>query len=158
MTIIEDTRQQRGKHDLKAAYFEQAGVKVIRSKLPVGDYALLNDLSVIVDTKKSIQEIIGNVTKDHARFVRECDFAEENGIMLYILIEDNKVTCIEDLYGWYNFRLKFSPQATRGSTLAKILHGIEVRHGVSFQFCKKEDAGKRILELLGGPPDAAQGN
>jgi len=150
MTLLEDTRQQAQKHALKHAYFSAHDIKVIRSKLPIGDYALLNDLSTVIDTKKDIQEIIGNVTKDHARFVRECDLAEENGIKLIILIEDEKVTCIEDLYKWYNWRLRSSPKATTGQTLAKILHGVEIRHGVKFEFCRKSDSGRRIVELLGG--------
>ncbi len=150
MTIIEDTRQQAKKHELKHKFFADNGIKVVRSKLPCGDYAKLTDLSVIVDTKKDIQEIIGNVTKDHRRFIEECDFAAENGIKLIFLIEDEKIKRIDDLYGWYNYRLRFSPKATTGKTLAKILRGIEIRHGVMFDFCKKADAGKRIVELLGG--------
>lgn len=150
MTLIEDTRQQADKHKLKHLYFDRHNIKVIRSKLPLGDYALLTDLSTVIDTKKDIQEIIENVTKDHKRFIAECDLASENNIRLIILIEDEKVTCVNDLYGWYNYRLKKSPKATRGCTLAKILHGIEVRHEVEFMFCKKTETGKRIVELLGG--------
>ena len=148
MTILEDTRQQAQKHAAKHRYFESAGIKVVRSKLPVGDYALLTNMSVVVDTKKDIQEIIGNVTKDHARFCRECDFAADNGIKLIVLIEDEKVTCINDLFGWYNWRLKKSPKATTGKTLAKILMSLESRHGVKFEFCRKSDAGRRIIEIL----------
>lgn len=150
MTLIEDTRQQADKHRLKHLYFDSHNIKVIRSKLPVGDYALLTDLSTVVDTKKDLQEVIGNVTKDHKRFIAECDLAKEHGIKLIILIEENKITCIEELYSWYNPRLKHSPKATKGSTLAKILHGIQIRHDVTFEFCKKADAGKKIVELLGG--------
>lgn len=150
MTIIEDTRQQAEKHKLKHLYFDSHNIKVIRSKLLIGDYTLLTDHSTVIDTKKDIQEIIGNVTKDHKRFVAECDLAMENGIKLIILIEDSKVTCIEDLYSWYNPRLRSSPKATKGCTLAKILHGMKIRHEVDFQFCKKSDTGARIVELLGG--------
>lgn len=149
MTIIEDTRQQAGKHNFKQTYFESHGIKVVRSKLPVGDYANIKDLSVIVDTKKDIQEIISNVTKQHARFVAECDLAKESDIKLIILIEnEDNIEKIEDLYTWYNKRLRFSPKATTGRTLAKILHGIQLRHGVQFEFCHPLEAGARILELL----------
>lgn len=150
MTIIEDTRNRQKKHELKHRYFERHGIKVVRSKLPVGDYALLTNLSVIIDTKASIQEIIGNVTKDHERFRKECDFAKENGIKLIVLIEDDKVTCANDLFGWYNARLKKSPKAITGKTLAKILMSLEKRHGVKFEFCHKQEAGRRIIEILGG--------
>lgn len=154
ITLIEDTRQQAKKHENKHKYFDEHGIKYIRSKLPIGDYALLTDLSTIIDTKQSIQEIIGNVTKDHKRFIAECDLAEQNNIKLIILIEDATVTCIDDLYKWYNWRLNKNPKATRGKTLAKILHGIEIRHGVKFSFCKPSETGKRIIELLGGVDDA----
>ena len=149
MTIIEDTRQQSGKHNLKQIYFESHGIKIVRSKLPVGDYANIKDLSVIVDTKKDIQEIISNVTKQHARFIAECDLAKESDIKLIILIEnEDNIEKIEDLYTWYNKRLRFSPKATTGRTLAKILHGIQLRHGVQFEFCHPLEAGARIVELL----------
>ena len=149
MTIIEDTRQQAGKHNFKQIYFESHGIKIVRSKLPVGDYANIKDLSVIVDTKKDIQEIISNVTKQHARFIAECDLAKESDIKLIILIEnEDNIEKIEDLYTWYNKRLRFSPKATTGRTLAKILHGIQLRHGVQFEFCHPLEAGARIVELL----------
>lgn len=155
MVIIEDTRQQASKHFLKHKFFADNQIKVVRSKLPIGDYANIKNMSVIVDTKKDIQEIIGNVTKDHKRFIKECDLAAESGIKLIILIEnEDGVTSINELYKWYNKRLKWSPNATTGRTLAKILTGIEYRHSVVFEFCKPNEAGKRIVELLRGEQDA----
>lgn len=151
MTIIEDTRQQKGKHALKLSHFEQNGIKVVRSKLPIGDYANIKDLSTIVDTKKDIQEIIGNVIQDHKRFVEECKLATESEIQLIILVENtNGVACINDLYGWYNWRLKKSPKATTGRQLAKILTSMEYRYGVKFEFCHPNEAGAKVIELLGG--------
>lgn len=149
ITLIEDTRQQAGKHTLKEAYFQHNGIKVIRSKLPVGDYANIKDLSVIVDTKQNIQEVIGNVTQQHKRFIAECDLAAESGIQLIILVENEDGVCkVSDLYRWWNPRTRYSPKATTGKQLAKILYGIEKRHGVRFEFCRPEEAGKKILELL----------
>ena len=155
MTIIEDTRQQAEKHKLKHKYFADNQIKVVRSKLPVGDYANIKNMSVIVDTKKDIQEIIGNVTKGHKRFISECDLAADSDIQLIILIENSDgVTCINDLYKWYNKRLAWSSKATTGRTLARILTGIAYRHGVKFEFCKPTDAGAKIIELLGGTENA----
>ena len=149
MTIIEDTRQQTGKHNLKQAYFAEHNIKVVRSKLPVGDYANIKDLSVIVDTKKDIQEIIWNVTKQHKRFIAECELAKESDIKLIVLIENKDgVKSISDLYSWYNYRKRYSPKATTGATLAKILQGISTRHSVIFEFCSPADAGAKIIELL----------
>ncbi len=191
MTIIEDTRQQAKKHELKHKFFADNQIKVVRCKLPVGDYIRFNGLpeelkekvlqadaiyaiggtpkpklrkyindklleyaSISIDTKKDIQEIIGNVTKDHKRFIAECDLAAESDIKLIILIENNdNVKRINDLYKWYNMRLKHSPKATTGRMLAKILTGIEYRHNVKFEFCTPNESGKRIIELLGGLGD-----
>lgn len=151
MTIIEDTRQQEGKHKLKHQYFADNDIKVVRSKLPVGDYANIKNMSVIVDTKKDIQEIIGNVTQGHKRFVAECDLASDNDIKLIILIENKSgITCIDDLKQWHNPRLKMSPKATTGETLAKILTGIEYRHGVIFEFCTPQEAGAKVVQILSG--------
>jgi len=151
LTIIEDTRQQKGKHALKLSHFEQNGIKVVRSTLPIGDYANIKDLSTIVDTKKDIQEIVGNVIQDHKRFVEECKLAAESEIQLIVLVENmSGVTCINDLYGWYNWRLKKSPKATTGRQLAKILTSMEYKYGVKFEFCKPEEAGAKVIELLGG--------
>ena len=70
MTILEDTRQKPGKHDVKAKAFQDAGMDVYRCKLPFGDYAPVPPVSI--DTKRNIDEIAGNICgKEHARFIRE---------------------------------------------------------------------------------------
>ena len=56
MVILEDTRQQVGKHDLKHDYFTSEGIEVVRTKLPFGDYALWG-ASTAVDTKANVEEI-----------------------------------------------------------------------------------------------------
>ncbi len=151
MTIIEDTRQQVGKHDHKLNYFAANEIKVVRSKLPLGDYANIKNMSVIIDTKKDIQEIVGNVTKDHKRFVAECELARDSDIQLIVLIENkNGIEKIDDLYHWYNWRLKKSPRATTGRQLAVILRTMEEKYCVKFRFCKPEDAGRMIVETLSG--------
>ena len=42
MVIIEDTGQKLGKHEIKNNYFKEHNIKVIRNKLPVGDYQRLD--------------------------------------------------------------------------------------------------------------------
>ena len=151
MILIEDTRQVVGKHKLKNEYFEKMGIEVVRSKLLFGDYQNPQNPSIAIDTKKDIQELIIDVTKDHERFKRELQLAKKCGTKLIILIEDEKVTCINDLYTWYNWRLKKSPKATKGSTLAKMLYTIEHNtedYSCQFIFTKKSECGAKILELL----------
>lgn len=151
MILIEDTRQVVGKHKLKNEYFEKMGIEVVRSKLLFGDYQNPQNPSIAIDTKKDIQELIGDLTKDHERFRNELLLSKKCGAKLIILIEDEKVTCINDLYTWYNWRLKKSPKATKGSTLAKMLYTIEHNtedYNCQFIFTKKSECGAKILELL----------
>lgn len=61
MILLEDTRNQPGKHDMKKKYFSEHGVEVRRTKLYVGDYTLPADQSICIDTKKDIQELIGDI-------------------------------------------------------------------------------------------------
>ena len=151
MILIEDTRQVVGKHKLKNEYFEKMGIEVVRSKLLFGDYQNPQNPSIAIDTKKDIQELIIDLTKDHERFKRELQLAKKCGAKLIILIEDEQVSCINDLYTWYNWRLKKSPKATKGSTLAKMLYTIENNtedYNCQFLFVKKAECGAKIIELL----------
>ena len=151
MILIEDTRQVVGKHKLKNEYFEKMGIEVVRSKLLFGDYQNPQNPSIAIDTKKDIQELIIDVTKDLERFKRELQLAKKCGAKLIILIEDEQVSCINDLYTWYNWRLKKSPKATKGSTLAKMLYTIENNtedYNCQFLFVKKAESGAKIIELL----------
>ena len=143
MILIEDKSQKSGKHIEKNRYWTELGIEVIQEPLPVGDYILANDkvmdvifrkdkrgidvkkmdflgtYDVCVDTKKDIQELVGNVCgKGHARFRDECILAQNNGIKLYILIQNvgglvkgtrdiynPTITRLCDLHKWENPRL-----------------------------------------------------
>lgn len=191
-TIIEDKGQQAKKHELKHQWFMDNKIDFIQAPLPVGDYILRNDVvtdvikrkekrgipvkkmdflgtyKICVDSKFSIQEIVSNICgKQHARFRDECILAKNNGIQLYVLVENaDGVTSIDDLKSWENPRTKIQrwvttpsgqkrkilkyPDATKGETLAKAMWTMEEKYGVKFLFCTPDEAGKRIIELLGG--------
>ena len=152
--LIEDTRQQKGKHGLKADYFESAGVRVVRCALPVGDYQ--RPASVAVDTKKDIVELAMDLKKDHERFARECRKAQSLGTRLVILVENTDgVTCLADLAEWeesdesYDRRNK-GGRAVRykGGPLAKTCETMHRAYGVMFGFCTPEESGRRVVEIL----------
>lgn len=143
-----DTREQEGKHQNVLNWFNENGFKVIRSKLFVGDYTYLDNQTICVDTKKDIQEIVGNVTKDHERFVREIQRANENGIRLVFLIQDDYITKLEELNRWYNPRLRVSPKATRGTTLFKILYRMEKEYNTKFYMTTRSKCGESIIKIL----------
>ena len=197
MILIEDKAQKEGLHKVKNAYWKSQGIEVIRHPLPVGDYIIVNEsvqdlldrkakrgiepkkmdflgtYDVCCDSKAEIQEICNNICgKSHERFRDECILAQNNGIQLYILVENESFTIprtnvvspyigkLEDLHKWVNPRLwirkggkQAYPNATRGVTLMKSCYTMEKKYGCKFVFCRPRDAGKTIIELLtGGKP------
>lgn len=152
--IIEDTRQQAGKHKIKQLFFELAGIIVIRCALPVGDYQLAPKASV--DTKKDICELAMDLKKDHARFRRECELAQTIGTQLYVLTEnEDGVTCLADLFEWVEPDASFNVRNRKGkavrytgASMAKTCISLNDKYGVRFGFCTPEQAGEKIVELL----------
>lgn len=61
MIILEDSRQQESKHKIKHKWFLENGIHWNRSALQCGDYQLPGDGSIAIDTKKDIQELIGDI-------------------------------------------------------------------------------------------------
>ena len=160
-----DTRQKPHQWDWLKTKFQILGYKIKDDKpLTYGDYCMPPNLTNLVDTKYCIQELVGNVTQQHERFIRELDGAYEMGATLYILILDEQVKCIDDLEKWVNPRIKnwsidrsralkkgqeFKRKApTSGTQLAKILRTIEERHHAKFVFCKMSECANKIVELL----------
>ena len=164
MTIQCDTREHKSEWDRIKDQFDGLGVDYIRSKLWVGDYMNLDNPRVVIDRKKDLQELIGNVTQQHERFTRELIRAQEKGIKLYILCEHGEGICeLLDVYFWDNPRLHMMkwitkdgkpckvqkyPKATKGESLYKSLKTIETKYGVTFVFCEKHETGYQIMKLL----------
>lgn len=148
MVIIEDTRQQKGKHELKHSCFEQMGVRLIRNMLPFGDYMIVPGISV--DTKADIAEIASNIGSDHKRFKNECIAARDAGCQLIVLVENTDgIRCIEDVKEWVNPEIIYRPRAITGERLSKAMSTMSERYGVKFEFCHPDEAAEKIIELLG---------
>jgi hypothetical protein len=142
MTIIEDTRQQRGKYDEAHAWFKSEGIHLVRSKLAVGDYCLAPNRSI--DTKKGFEELVGNFcSSDRARVKREILNAKEMGVELIFLVIDETARSIEDARTWENEYGRVS-----GETLYKTLDTFTKRYGVRFEFCTREELGATIKRIL----------
>lgn len=148
MVIQIDTREQ--KYDHVVNYFDSQGIKHVRSKCVVGDFVNLENPMVVVDRKKDLQEVAGNVCQQHERFVRELELAKELGYKMYILVEEPNITKVEQVFGWYNWRRKKNPKAISGRTLGKIMLTMAEKYGVEWVFTTKANCGQRIVELLGG--------
>ena len=148
MVIVEDSRNQIGKHKNINAYLKSVGLRVIRSKLIVGDYVIANRQDTSIDTKKDMVEVSQDIFQDHKRFRSECELAKDCEIRLVVLIEDNTVGSYDELLQWVNPQPNRSALTPNGERCFKVMKAMEYTYGVEFQFCKKQDTGKRILEIL----------
>lgn len=156
--IQADTRQKHNQknHKAKEDFFESQGYKVLHSKMAVGDYCIPSDGSIVVDTKKDCVELYGNLIQDHVRFRNECILAQECGIKLVVLVENTDgFTKPDDIMQWKNPQVsRWYRSGKRGKppapnlTLLKIMHSMNKKYDVDFRFCRPEDAGRMILEIL----------
>ena len=167
MDLICDTREHKSEFDRIAKQIRSVGgVSIIRSKLYVGDYMSLDNPRLVIDRKKDLLELCGNVTQQHERFRAELVRAQEHNIKIVILCEHgDEIQTMADVIFWKNPRalemewkminghpakVQKYPKATQGDQLYKSLKTISERYGVSFQFCNKRQTGSRIVEILRG--------
>ena len=150
MTLFEDTRQQKGRHKNIEAYCRQNGIRLVRQALNVGDYQIAGKGDISVDTKYGIPEIASNCFQEHDRFRDECQWAQEYGIRLIVLIEE--VPPDGDLAKWRSPldrygkpRFLFDP-----ARLKKVMQTMTDRYGVEFRFCDGRSTGRLLIEYLKG--------
>ena len=164
MQIQIDSREHKSEYDRIVLQLEKIGVQYFRSKLYVGDYMNLDNPRLCIDRKMDLHELTGNVTQQHERFKAELIRAREAGIKLVILVEHGKdIKTLEDVYFWENPRKHkviwrtvngrrvktvMSAKAVDGEQLYKCLCTIRDRYGVDFEFCDKQETGRRIVEIL----------
>lgn len=158
MILLEDTRNQPGKHKNIHAYCEQAGIEIIRTKLLVGDYQLTGAGEIgisgmggiIADTKASVAEIASNIFQEHDRFRRECETAQKCQIQLIVLIEEalpgGRLDNWRSPMGRDGLpRYKFDPHKLRKAMLT-----MQDKYNVKFRFCDGRSTGRVLLEYLKG--------
>lgn len=169
VTIVEDTRQKSGKHELKHRWWEAHGIEVVRRKLDFGDYVLdVGRPTVSIDTKASVAEVASNISGQHARFRRECLRAACARCSLIVLVENvNNIETVRDVAAWTNDvclrcrmcnprkpgdctnpRLKSKRKPIQGARLSKAMATMGERYGVDFRFCRPQDAARIITEIL----------
>lgn len=166
MTILCDSREQKWTH--VQAEFDRQGIRWLRSKLPVGDYARMDNLSVCVDRKQHLGEVESNLVHAHARFRAECVKAQENGIALIVLVEHGLgIQSLDDVRAWSNPRLERWEQVDAahrrgrmlsvriadrppvdGYRLATIMQTMTEKYGVQWRFCPHQAAGREIIKIL----------
>ena len=170
--IVMDTREHKGKKDHILSALETMGILVVRSKMYVGDWTLLHDQRVCIDTKKDMQEVYGNLIGDHERFRNECIRARDAGIRLVVLVEETGIRDVKDVAAWVNPRAVQYQQRLDGTLnpycraakrpmpkappvsskrLAGIMQTMAENYGVTWAFCEKEKTGETICQILGVP-------
>ena len=173
ITLIEDVNNKVGKHENIRAWCEKHGILIRRQRLNVGDYAL--PPKVVVDTKYGMGEIYSDIVSDHDRFRAECIRAQEDGIRLVILIEDEDITSLEEASKWRNpRRIKWErdnafivraqekgkmlnhhvPKPPVDSDrLVGMMNAMSMKYGVEWAFCHPRDTGEEVYRILtGGEP------
>ena len=166
MTIQVDTREHKKEWERIKSQFDSIGVEYYRSKLWVGDYMNIDRPRVVIDRKKDLLEICGNVTQQHERFRAELQRAQDKDIKIIILCEHGQgIEKLSDVYFWHNPRLDVGewviqdnhpvkipkyPKATEGSQLYRSLMTMRDKYGIDFQFCTQDQTGYMITKLLGG--------
>jgi hypothetical protein len=146
MILIEDTRQQRGKHDNVHKYCKSIGVEIYPLTLAVGDYMLgcLIDGEIkpygdkSVDTKQSIGELANDLVNDDFGLNRKYRKCYEQNIHLIVLIEEDGYTNLSDICKWKNKHGKLS-----GRQLMEKMYRLHVSYGVEFLFCNRKETGKK---------------
>lgn len=164
MTIQVDTREHAKEWERIKRQFDRVGVDYFRSKLYVGDYLNIDNPRLVIDRKKDLLELCGNVTQQHERFRKELVRANDAGIKIIILCEHGEyIKELTDVYFWENPRLRERkwevidnkpqlvrkyPKATTGESLYKSLCTIRDKYNVEFLFCNKSETGETIRNLL----------
>ena len=164
MQIQVDTREHKKEWERIEKHFQSAGAEYFRSKLYVGDYCNVDNPRIVIDRKKDLLELVGNVTQQHERFRNELVRATEKGFKIIILCEHGEgITDLTDVIFWRNPRLdkyewfvenghpvkkQLYPKATTGMQLYKSLKTIQDKYNVEFHFCNKYETGFKIIELL----------
>ncbi len=167
--IVEDTRQQEGRHDVKHAWWSSHGVDVVRHKLDTGDYMTVGS-PVTVDTKASLAELVMDVGSDHRRFRAEMVRARDSGLHLVVLVESSpRFAEPGELARWpgrcsecRHYRRRECHPSLRscrryryvpmqGAVLAETIGTMADRYGCEFRFCDPEDSARIVCDLLGVP-------
>lgn len=170
VTIIQDSREKRAYHGNVVSGLKERGINVVRSKLFVGDYTRVDNMSICIDLKQNMTEVYGNVIQQHDRFIRECRRAQQAGIRLIILVEQKGIGSVHDVSAWKNPRItkweklrdahrngkRMSEQLNpyppvSSERLAKAMQTISDRYGAEWMFCAPTDTVEIICKVLNIP-------
>ena len=153
MLIIQDQRERHGHHNNIENYCKQHDIPIIRKRLEVGDYMLgtIENGRVKPIGKRSIDvkgglldELAKDLYQDKVNFNRKYRKCYEQGIELYVLVEQ-EITSLNEILSWSSPHSKIS-----GKMLYDMIDRVQKSYGVKFVFCKKENVAQTIINILMG--------
>ncbi len=150
--ILIDTREQKTK---KAQWrYDHLNAPYVRVPLNYGDYtynATLPDGTaihdegstvagrIVIERKMSIDEIVGNFTRDRERFEREFERAKEQNARIIILVENGSWEKILA----HRYKSKMHPNALMAS-----INAFMIRYNCNVIFCREESTPILIRDIL----------
>ncbi len=156
MVIQVDTREKARAIQKILKTFDENQIQYVSHSMVVGDYQDLRNGTLVIDRKQNLGELCNNLCstqkkKDgtkYNRFREELKKAKAFGIKVILLIEDDTVKDIEDVKNWSSKYTK-----VKGITLYKTMNTMLAetnKYDIEFRFCKKEETGNKIIEILEG--------
>ena len=151
MIIIQDCREKCGHHREIIEYCKTHEIPLIRKRLEVGDYMLgeIKCGKVVpigkrsVDTKSGLlDELAKDLYQDKVNFNRKYRKCLDNGIELYVLVEQ-EIKSLDEIVSWKSKHTKVN-----GRMLLDMIDRVKKSYGVKFVFCKKEDVAQTIINIL----------
>ena len=142
LQIIADSREQVNNH--LTDYWDKKKVPYFTRKLDIGDYsAQLGEMTlekdVVIERKRNLDEICGNLTADRDRFEREFLRAKALGTKVFLIIENATWT---DIY-LQNYRSQLTPKSLMASLMSW-----QVRFNITVIFCEPENTPRLIHQIL----------
>lgn len=179
MKIAVDINQTTGSHGKANAdqhlQINKYGYSVVPMPLPYADYCLVTadlqdtvnrrgeklkkmdlvgDIKVAVDMKASLDEVAMNIQgPEHARFRDECILARKCGCQLHILVCDENIKTVNDVWKW---RSRRKGAQTNAAALMKAMQTMSIKYGCRWYFCRHESIGRAIIYLLTGEDPGEQ--
>ena len=141
-----DTREK--KNGAIETYLDTVGLPYFRSKMYVGDYKFVCNPYYVIDRKKDMSELYGNLTTQHKRFRDEMKRAQESGIQLVVLVQEEHIKTLDDVKTWKNPQARYSTKALDGEEVYKRLYTMQARYGCEFLFCQKDKYPQTVIKLL----------
>lgn len=153
--LVCDSREQKNAEVIR--YMEIIEQPFIVRKVESGDYIWnidgKDDYSTIIDLKKDLVEVAGNIAgsaKEHQRFKKELARARDLGCKRFVVLIREPLPDLESVQTWQSPRLRNGRKLVNRNpiTLYKTMRTFQIRYGVEWVFTTRFRAGEDIIKIL----------